>query len=129
MSDHPDVERIALRIRTAFEDRDLGLLATVLAEDVRWGGDEDAETTCHSRAEVLAWYGRLRAQGVRAHVMELDVLPGAAVLGLDLIWPPGMDEQPGRVYQVFRIVDDRVVDIRGCPDHAEALALASAPTP
>lgn len=124
MPDLVQVERLAHRIRRATDVGDLALLATVLDDDVRMGGEEDTDDTCHCRAEILAWYGRMRGQGVHARVFEVVVRPDAAVLGMNVFWPPGLDERPATFFQVFRIVDGRVKDIRAYVDRDDALAFA-----
>jgi ketosteroid isomerase-like protein len=114
--DRQDAQDIAQRLRSAFEARDLEGLGDLLAPDVRWGGEEDTAQTCHSRADVLAWYGDLHARGVRASVVEASVEPHRVVLTLDVSRPGG---GTSRNYQAFRIADGRIVDIR---DHGEAPA-------
>ena len=106
-------DTIAERLRTAFDSADLTLLATLLDDDVRWGGEEDTPQTCHSRADVLAWYGGLHARGFRASVVEAMVEPDRIMLTLDVTRPGG---GTGRNSQVFRIAGGRIVDIR---DHEE----------
>ncbi|MBV8949903.1 MAG: ankyrin repeat domain-containing protein, partial [Actinobacteria bacterium] len=44
-----DMRAIAIRIETAFANRDLEAFGTLLAEDARWG-DDDAVNKCRSRA-------------------------------------------------------------------------------
>jgi ketosteroid isomerase-like protein len=119
-------DTIAERLRTAFDSADLTLLGTLLAGDVRWGGEEDTEDTCHSRADVLRWYTRLRNRGVRARVAEVLELGDAVVLELALTGREDdpQDELRARLFQVFRIGDGLVVDIRGFPERADALASA-----
>lgn len=126
-------------LRDAFEAEDVTRLAVLLAPDVRWGGEEDSEDTCRTRGEVLAWYGRIRDRGVRARVTEVIDAGDAVVLGLGL-YVPGADPAaplpgrlvnpsqplPAQLFQVFRVVDGLVVDIRGFPERAEAVAFAGA---
>jgi hypothetical protein len=100
---------IAERLRSAFEQQDLGILAGVLDSDVRWGGEEDTPETCHNRADVLAWYGGLIDQGFRASVAAAAVEPDRIVLTLD-VTGPGRGTR--RNHQVFRIASGHIVDIR-----------------
>src|SRR6266705_1183203 len=87
------IEAVAAGLTAALSVGDLDQLAPLLAADVRWGGDEDSEQTCHSRAVVL--------------VMAVQ-------------WPQGWDSQDDRrstQAQVFRVRDGFVVDIRDDVDH------------
>ncbi|HEY2053619.1 MAG TPA: nuclear transport factor 2 family protein [Solirubrobacterales bacterium] len=118
---------IAGKLGTAFEDGDDDLFASLLDPAVRWGGEEDTPETCHTREQVLARYRQLRDGGVGATVEETICLDDAVVLGLALSVPddgPNPDLPP-RVYQVFRLADSLVVDIRGFPTREEALAQAA----
>ena len=108
--DTQEARAIAERLRSAFEQQDLGLLAGVLDPDVRWGGEEDTPETCHNRADVLAWYGDLIDRGFRASVVAAEVEPDRVVLTLDVTRPGG---GTSRNHQVFRIAAGHVVDIRG----------------
>jgi hypothetical protein len=98
-------------------------LAPLLAPDVRWGGDEDTEQTCHSRGRVLAWYQRLRVQGVRVQVLGTRIRGDAVVLRMAVQWPEGWDDEELRrstQAQVFRVRDGVVVDIRDDDGHPVA---------
>jgi hypothetical protein len=107
--DRQGAQAIAHRLTTALEARDLESLREILAPDVRWGGEEDTPQTCHSRADVLAWYAGLHARGFRASVVETAVEPDRIVLTLDVTRPGG---GTSRNYQVFQIARGRIVDIR-----------------
>jgi hypothetical protein len=122
-------EALARRLGAALESDDPQTLGVLLHPRVRWGGEEETPETCHSRGDVLAWYGRLHAAGVRARVDETVVTPRAVVLGMSLSGPGfGPDgPRPGQVFQVFRTTDGLVADIRGFPTRDEALALAERP--
>jgi hypothetical protein len=106
--DTQDAQAVARRLTRALEARDLESLGEILSPDVRWGGEEDTQT-CHSRADVLAWYGGLHARGFRASVVEAAVEPDRIVLTLDVARPGG---GTSRNEQVFRIAGGRIVDIR-----------------
>jgi hypothetical protein len=124
-------DSIAGLLRSAFDGADLALLETLLAEEVRWGGEEDTEETCHTRGDVLRWYTRLRGRGVRARVTEVLDQGEVVILALALTGhdTDPDDELPARLFQVFRIVDGLVVDIRGFPDRADAVAFAAIEIP
>lgn len=115
-----DVESIAERLRLAYEARELNLLGEVLADDVRWGdGDEDADDTCHTRTDVLNTYDALVASGIEAQVTEVTVRDERVIVGLEVIAPEG-ERRP--LFQAFTVRGGKVVDIRGYPTRAEALA-------
>lgn len=116
-------QALAARLKVALESQDAELLAQLLAADVRWGGADDTPDTCHNRADVVQWYGRLAARGVRAQVEEIVPRGEAIVMGLRVTWPgPGPEADRSEVrYQVYRIKDELIVDIRGWPDRADAL--------
>lgn len=104
-----DAWAVAARLQTAFETRDLFVLAEILDPDVRWGPDEETPQTCHSRADVLAWYGGLYARGFRADIVESAVEPGRILLRLDVQRPDG---EVTRNNQLFTVRDGLIVDIR-----------------
>ncbi|MFD1077377.1 nuclear transport factor 2 family protein [Longispora fulva] len=120
-----NASQVAAQLKTVFAGDDLDLMATLLAPDVRWGDDEDTDTTCHDRAAVLDFYRALHARGVTARVAETVTGPDVVVARLDIDWPgPEADERPRNEYQVFSLTGGLVTDIRGYPDRAAALAAA-----
>jgi hypothetical protein len=124
-------QALAAQLQDAFESGDRALLEPLLHPGVRWGGEEETEQTCHNRAQVLDWYGNLHDAGVRARVSEVLALDQAVVLGLTLTGPDrGPDgSRPDRVWQVFRLADDLVADIRGYPQRDQALTVAGTALP
>ena len=84
MSDTQTPSEVAQKLGDAFALRDLGRLATLLHPQVRWGGDEETDETCHGPDAVV------------------DAAPH---------------------YQVFRVADSLVDDIRGSSDRTEAQRL------
>jgi len=114
------IEAVAAGLTAAFSVGDLDQLAPLLAPDVRWGGDEDTEQTCHTRGQVLAWYQGLRLQGVRVQVLETQIRGDAVVLRMAVQWPRGWDGADlhrSTQEQVFRVRDGLVVDIRADDGH------------
>jgi ketosteroid isomerase-like protein len=106
---------VAAGLTAAFSVGDLDQWAPLLAPDVRWGGDEETEQTCHSRAQVVGWYQRLRAQGVQVQVLGTQIRGDTVVLLMAVQWPEGWDDEDHRrstTAQVFRVRDGLVVDIR-----------------
>jgi hypothetical protein len=92
---------------------------------VRWGREDDTPETCHTRAQVLDRIGKQRAAGMQTQVLE--VVPGteAVLVGLDVKWPVSEGFARRRtIYQVMKVRDGHVVDIRGYDSRAEAAAQA-----
>ncbi|MFF3688062.1 nuclear transport factor 2 family protein [Streptomyces sp. NPDC002187] len=132
MSEDRGPEGVAELLRAALTAHDTARLATLLDPGVRWGGEEDTDSTCHSRDDVLRWYAGLRAAGVRTRVDEVLVHGQAVILGTSIDWPHCDDpdeERPDRLFHVFRIRGGLVYDIRGCPDLQQALADADTVIP
>ena len=68
-----DMARVAAAMRQALTARAAHGLEDLLDPDVRWGGIEETEQTCHGRAEVLAFYSRLLEDGVTIEVRDVQV--------------------------------------------------------
>jgi SnoaL-like domain len=127
----PTNQEVADRLVTALQSENPQLLGSLLGPDVRWGGEEETEQTCHSRGDVLAWYRQLYDAGVRAQVTETLVREQAVMLTMALT---GRESDPAGpqqdvVHQVFHLEAGLVVDIRGYPQRGLALAWADTPTP
>ena len=112
---------IARHLEAAYRSLDLQLLGSLLHPDVRWSGE------CRTSAEVLDWYRRLLADGIRATVESVEVDRDAVVLGMSVGGQAeGTRPAPAeRVYQVFTIDNDEIVEIRGYPDRQSALTRRS----
>ena len=120
-----DAEAAAARLRAALESADLEALGAMLDDHVRWGGEEDTPETCHTRAEVLSRLARRRAGGLETRVLEVVSGDEAVLLGLGVKRPVrGGFGQERPVYQVLKLRNQRVVDIRGYPTRLEAAAHA-----
>ena len=113
---------VAQGLGDAFASRDLGRLATLLHPQVRWGGDEETDETCHGPEAVVDCYAALLSNGVAAHVDEV-VVRGQRIMVRFLVH--GLDESTDAVphYQVFTVAQGLVDDIRGSSDRAEAQRL------
>lgn len=112
------IAEVARHLESAYEDRDLDLLGSLLHPQVKWTG------LCQNSAEVMEWYRRLRAGGVMPTVHTVEVDRDAVVLGLDV---GGQAEgarpvPPQHLYQVFTVDDAQVIEIRVYPDRASAIA-------
>ncbi len=121
---------VAARLRAALIARDRTAFAALLAEHVRWGGPAETPETCHSRADVLRRLDAQTAAGLRA--APIEVVPGddALLVVLDVSRPTsGGFARGSTVYQVMRLQDGLIVDIRGYGSRAEAAAEARVDVP
>jgi ankyrin repeat protein len=114
---------IARHLETAFRDRDLDLLGSLLHPQARWTG------LCEDRAQVLDWYRALLAEGTVATVRSAEVDRDAVVLGLAVTGRAegARPAPPQQVYQAFTVDDAQIVEIRGYADRTSALARAAGP--
>ena len=118
------IDEIAERVRGALESADLDAYRLLLDPNVHWGSSDDSAAGCRTRDEVLAWYRRGRAKGIRAHVRETivrgdHVLIGMTLSGASSSTPPA--EERDR-WQVLTVVGGRVTDIRGIETREDAIA-------
>ncbi|HMH90519.1 MAG TPA: ankyrin repeat domain-containing protein [Streptosporangiaceae bacterium] len=109
---------VARHLAAAYRSLDLELLGSLLHPAVQWTG------LCRTSAEVLDWYRRSLADGIRPALESVEVDRDAVVVGMTLSRPAvgTRPAPPERLYQVFRVDDGQVVEIRGYPDRARALA-------
>lgn len=109
---------MAHHLQAAYRDLDLDLLGSLLHPQVRWSG------VCSTSAQVLDWYRQRLADGTRPAVEGVEVHRDAVVLGITLSRPAvGARPAPAeRLYQVFKVDNGEVTEIRGYPDRASALA-------
>ena len=100
------------QIRDAFVNHDLSAFESLLADNVRWG-DDDNPRRCRGPSEVMANFSRMMSAGVDADITELSSGTRGILCGLRVRWPEGM-ERRGDVdlYQVYRIVDGRITEIQ-----------------
>jgi ankyrin repeat protein len=114
---------IAGHLQVACRDSDLDLLGSLLHPEVHWTG------LCHDRAEVLDWYRMLVAAGTTATVRSVQVSGDAVVLGLTVTRQAegARPAPPQRLYQVFTVDGEQIVEIRGYGDLDSALAEAGGP--
>jgi len=108
---------IAEHLEAAYRALDLDLLGSLLHPDVRWTG------LCSNRAEVLDWYRQLLAGGTQATVETVEVDRDAVVMGIRVAGrAEGTRPAPAeRVFQVFTVSDEEVIEIRGYPNRQRAL--------
>ena len=109
---------VAQHLEAAYRHLDLELLGSLLHPEVRWSG------LCNTSAQVLDWYRQGLADGTRPTVESVEVDRDAVMLGITLSRPAeGARPAPAeRLYQVFTVDNGEVIEIRGYPDRASALA-------
>ncbi|MGB8196365.1 MAG: nuclear transport factor 2 family protein [Acidimicrobiales bacterium] len=107
------------------ENVDLELMGELLAPNARWGAPEQAVPTCRSASEILAWYELARASGVRADITEIVVVGDNILVGLKILAAAQTNAEVNTRWQVLRVDDGRVSEIRGYERRREALAFAT----
>ncbi|WP_037605960.1 nuclear transport factor 2 family protein [Streptacidiphilus rugosus] len=120
---------IAARLRTALHEGDSGTLAALFHPDVHFQPLDPFEPAGTGSDAALAWYRDRRELGYRTEVEELFSFPAGVVLGLRITRPAADSGSSALLYRLFRLKDDRVVQIRDFTDRTRALNLAEAPFP
>jgi ketosteroid isomerase-like protein len=118
------------RVRLALESGDLDAVRDLLDPGARWGAPEGpGDSDCQNRDQVLAWWARARAAGVRAVVTEVTAGPGTLLVGLEVTGTLEASEAGGAAqrWQVLTVRGDRIIDIRGFGDRAAAAGRAGVP--
>jgi hypothetical protein len=112
------IAALARHLEAAYRDLDLDLLGSLLHPEAQWTG------VCSNRAQVLDWFRMLLDEGTVPTVRSVEVDRDAVVLGLSVARRAegARPAPPQRVYQVFTVDGALIVDIRGYPDRASALA-------
>lgn len=111
-------------MRTALESTDLDAFADLLDPRVTWGAPGDPSPPCENRSQVLDWYRQGRAEGRRAHVLDVTSLNDKILIAMtvtDRDHPTGAEHER---WQVLTVASGRVIDIRGYDDPTEAAAAA-----
>ena len=105
---------------------DLSAFGDLLDPDVSWGAPDDPVSGCHNRDQVIAWYNRARAQGMEGRVCEVAAGADALLVGTEVRGTQEADDAGGTVerWQVLKIRDGKVYDIRGYTDRHEAATQA-----
>jgi SnoaL-like domain len=111
--DPATITALAERVRAALASGDLDAFAGLLDPQVRWGPPDDTTWGCHSRREVLAWYRRGHARGVRADVTEVQTTGDRIMIAMNVRTPGSVPEGGVARYQVLTVSHGLVVDIRG----------------
>jgi ankyrin repeat protein len=112
---------IAGQLAAAFESLDLELFASLLDPAVRWTG------LCQNADQVLRWYESILADGTRPTVQGVETRGDAVIVCVALSRPAvaAAPAPPTVVYQVFRVAEAAIVEIRGYQDRESALAAAA----
>jgi ketosteroid isomerase-like protein len=112
---------LAEDVRLALEGRDPEAFGRLLADDARWG-DDDNPRRCRSRTDVVATLARGLAGGGEADLLE--VTPGrvGVLCGLRVRWP---GQPTGRLlYHVYRVAGGEIVEIQPFDDRVAAAEAA-----
>lgn len=110
-----DLDRLAERVAAALDAADPGQFADLLDPDVTWGAPGDPSPSCRSRRQVLAWYQRGQADGRRARVATVTAHDDQLLVSMMVITEDSTVRQQVETprWQVLRVVDGRIADIRG----------------
>lgn len=116
-----------MQLRTAFNARDIDTFRGLLADDARWGDDPNAPSSCHSRAEIVAQFKRLLADGVHTSITETTTGPRGIACLVEVQWPDPENAPLDRFtfYQVYAVTDGLITEIQGHDDESSALAAIS----
>src|SRR5260370_21373104 len=122
-----EIEAAAAGVRDALDPLDRDALAALLDDNVRWGGEEDTPDTCHTRGAVLNRLDEQRRRGLQTSVVEVTPGEHGVLVALKVRQPAhaGHDhDHEWTAYQALRVRDQRIVDIRGCPNRYSAAVRA-----
>ena len=122
-TDLVEMEQIAGQVRAALQTADLTGYRELLDPNVTWGAPDDMNSGCRNRDQVLAWYRRGRAKGVRADVVETVVRNDKILVGLSIFDEASSesDSQTNR-WQILTVRSGLIVDIRGFDERDAAIS-------
>lgn len=118
-----DTDRLTDQVRTALETRDLDAFGALLSEDVRWG-DDDHPRRCRNRSDVLATFRRLMDEGAEADITELVAGTAGLLCGLVVKLSGAGHPSERRLFHVYLVGDDRIIEIQPYEDRAPAAIAA-----
>ena len=108
------------QVREALVTRNLDAFGSLLGDDVRWGGDQHPRA-CRSRADVVATFTRIIAEGAEGKVMDIAAGPRGIVCELAVTWSRGENRSDERVlYHLYLVRDGRIVEIQPYDDRTSA---------
>ena len=108
-TDLAQMEQIAGQVQAALQAADLTGYRELLDPNVTWGAPDDMTSGCRNRDQVLTWYRRGRAKGVRADVFETVVLTDKILVGLGILDGQSTSGSGGRTdrWQILTVKDGR----------------------
>jgi hypothetical protein len=117
-------DEIAEMLRGALEWAAFDACRPLADPNVHWGSPDDNAAGCRNRDEVLAWYRRGRAKGVRSHVRETIAHDDHVLIGMSVSGAPSLTPSDATVdrWQVLTADNGRVTDIRGFDTRKGAVA-------
>jgi hypothetical protein len=122
-TDLVQMEQLAGQVQAALQTADLTGYRELLDPNVTWGAPDDMNPGCRNRDQVLAWYRRGRAKGVRADVIETVVRNDKILVGLS-IFDEASSQSASRTprWQILTVRSGLIVDIRGFEDRDTAIS-------
>jgi hypothetical protein len=118
------LDEIADQIRLAFNTKNLDAFGELLAEDARWG-DDDNPNKCRSRSDVIATFGRLLRDGVDGEVEETVVGANGIAVQLHVRWPNPGEDRATNFYHAYLVRDGLVMEIQPYDELRSAVAALS----
>jgi hypothetical protein len=115
------LDQIAEQLGSAFATKNLDAFAELLAEDVRWG-DDDNPNRCRSRSDAVATFSRLLGEGVDGEVTETIIGANGIAICLHVRWPDPGEGRSVNLYQDYLVHDGIVTEIQRHNDRRSALA-------
>ena len=125
MAEAPAVmEGLARQVQMALDGGDLSGFSELLDPAVTWGAPGAKSPSCQNRSQVLSWYQKGQAAGVRAVVSEVTVHGDRLLVSLTVRGSGEAEERGGAAlrWQVLTVRQGRVVEIVGFDDHEDARA-------
>lgn len=121
-TDPLQMEKLAAQVQAALQTADLVSYRELLDPNVTWGAPDDTQSGCRNRDQVLAWYRRGRAKGVRAVVTDTVVHDDQILVGLSVRDCQSSSDGASEAtrWQILTVRSGRIVDIRGFEDRVAA---------
>ena len=123
-----ETARVAEQVRDALDTADPADFAALLDPRITWGAPGDPSPACQSRDQVLDWYRQGRADGRRAHVLDVANHGDKILITMTVTSRQNDSSGPDDLrWQVLTVANGRVVDIRRYDDESSARAAAGLP--